>query len=107
MFGPTGARKGIRFEGGVPQVVTLRDDENPLAAGIAVHDESHETPAYAFALGTLARPLFPIPIGVFRAVEKTSYERLLEAQIEDAVAKHGAGDLHALLHSGDTWKVEA
>jgi len=107
MFGPKGARKGIRFEGGVPQVVTLRDDENPLAAGIAVHDESHETPAYAFALGTLARPLFPIPIGVFRAVEKTSYERLLEAQIEDAVAKHGAGDLHALLHSGDTWKVEA
>jgi len=105
VFGAKGARKGIRIERGIPSVVPLRDDEDPEAAGIAVHDESYETPAYAFALATLVRPEFPIPIGVFRAVEKLSYERLLEGQIEEAVAKRGKGDLQTLLRSGDIWTV--
>jgi 2-oxoglutarate ferredoxin oxidoreductase subunit beta len=39
-------------------------------------------------------------------VERPSYERLLEAQIETAREQRGAGDLRALLHSGDTWTVE-
>jgi len=44
---------------------------------------------------------------VLRAVERPSYERLLEEQIQGAVATRGAGDLRKLLHSGDTWSVEA
>jgi 2-oxoglutarate ferredoxin oxidoreductase subunit beta len=105
-FGPKGARRGIRIVDGVPSVVPLRDDEDPRAAGVAVHREGHESPAYAFALASLTRPTFPLPIGVFRAVEKDTYEALLQAQVDDAVRTRGPGDLHALLHSGDTWTVE-
>jgi len=105
VFGAKGARKGIRIDRGIPSVVPLAEDADPEAAGLAVHDESFETPAYAFALASLVRPEFPIPIGVFRAVEKPSYESLLEKQIDDAVAKRGRGDLRALLHSGDVWTV--
>jgi 2-oxoglutarate ferredoxin oxidoreductase subunit beta len=106
VFGPKGARRGIRIVDGVPSVVSLRDDEDPRAAGVAIHRESHESPAYAFALASLTRPAFPLPIGVFRAVEKSTYERLLQSQIEDAVRTRGPGDLRALLHGGDTWSVE-
>jgi 2-oxoglutarate ferredoxin oxidoreductase subunit beta len=105
VFGGKGQRRGIRIEHGVPTVVPLRDDEDPIAAGVTVHDERHESPAYAFALATLAPPVFPIPVGVLRVVERPSYERMLDAQIESAVATRGKGDLAKLLRSADTWTV--
>jgi 2-oxoglutarate ferredoxin oxidoreductase subunit beta len=107
VFGGKGQRRGIRIQDGVPSLVELRDDQDPVAAGVAVHHERHETPAYAFALASLQRPEFPVPIGVFRAVETSTYEALLEEQVQRARAKRGAGELGKLLHSGDTWTVEA
>ncbi len=104
--GSKGQRQGIRIENGIPSVVRLGDDEDPVAAGIAVHNERHDSPAYAFALASLERPGFPIPIGVFRAVERTAYDEMLANQVSQAIEKRGDGDLHALLHSGDTWAVE-
>jgi 2-oxoglutarate ferredoxin oxidoreductase subunit beta len=106
VFGPKGARRGIHIQDGVPSIVALEDRDDPSAKGVAVHDESHRSPSYAFALASLARPEFPVPIGVFRAVEKPTYEQLLEGQVERAVAARGPGDLRALLASGDTWTVE-
>jgi 2-oxoglutarate ferredoxin oxidoreductase subunit beta len=85
--------------------VHLGADGNPSAKGIAVHHERHETPAYAFALASLQRPAFPLPIGVFRAVEKPTYEDMLSAQVSKAIERRGEGDLAALLRSGDTWEV--
>ncbi len=105
-FGGKGKRQGIRIQDGVPSVVSLANGEDPTAEGVAVHHERYETPAYAFALASLQRPAYPIPIGVFRAVERPTYEALLEQQVESAVVKHGRGDLNALLRSGDTWTVE-
>jgi len=106
VFGPPGRRRGIRIDNGIPSVVSLADADDPSTAGIALHHERHESPAYAFALASLQRPAFPLPIGVFRAVEKDTYETLLQAHVDDAVRTRGAGDLRALLHSGDTWTVE-
>ena len=107
MWGPKGARRGIRIHDGVPSIVTLADADDPVAQGVAVHREGHESPAYAFALASLARPQFPIPIGVFRAVEKSTYERQLDDQVTAALAERGKGSLEKLLYSGDTWTVEA
>jgi 2-oxoglutarate ferredoxin oxidoreductase subunit beta len=42
---------------------------------------------------------------VLRAVERPSYERMLDAQVTSAIAARGPGDLAKLLHSGDTWTV--
>jgi 2-oxoglutarate ferredoxin oxidoreductase subunit beta len=105
VFGADGAR-GIRIENGVPSVVELALGEDPLSAGVAVHRSDHRSPSYAFALASLARPRFPIPIGVIRAVEQPTYEAVLQDQIDAAIATRGAGDLAALLHSGDTWTVD-
>ena len=70
LFGPKGSRRGIRIHQGVPSLVQVPDGADPVALGVAVHDESHESPAYAFSLASLTRPSFPLPTGVFRAVSK-------------------------------------
>jgi 2-oxoglutarate ferredoxin oxidoreductase subunit beta len=105
VFGPPGRRRGIRIENGIPSLVALAEGQDPAAAGVAIHHERHESPAYAFALASLQRPAFPLPLGVFRAVVKPTYESLLEQQVQGAVARRGAGDLRKLLESGDTWTV--
>jgi 2-oxoglutarate ferredoxin oxidoreductase subunit beta len=107
VYGGKDARKGIRIEDGIPSIVDLGPDEDPVEKGVAIHRERYETPAYAFALASLRRPVFPMPVGVFRAVETATYEAALDEQVSQARAQRGEGDLAALLHSGDTWTVEA
>jgi 2-oxoglutarate ferredoxin oxidoreductase subunit beta len=105
VWGPEDQRRGIRIEDGIPSVVDVGTDD-PAAKGVAIHHERHESPAYAFALASLQRPQFPLPVGVFRAVETPCYDGLLAQQVVNAIEKRGRGDLTALLHSGDTWTVE-
>jgi len=107
VWGADDQRKGIRIENGIPSIVHLGAGEDPVAKGVAVHHERHESPAYAFALASLQRPHFPLPIGVFRAVPKPTYDALIGEQVERAIERRGPGDLRALLHSGDTWTVDA
>ena len=47
-----------------------------------------------------------MPLGVYRAVERPTYETLLEEQVQSEVEKEGAGNLEQLLDSGDTWVVD-
>ncbi|MBW3612154.1 MAG: 2-oxoacid:ferredoxin oxidoreductase subunit beta, partial [Actinobacteria bacterium] len=73
---------------------------------ILVHDEGREEPDLAFMLSRLARgPHEPTPIGVFRAVERPDYGRLVNDQVLAASAAEGPGDLAQLLASGTTWQV--
>jgi 2-oxoglutarate ferredoxin oxidoreductase subunit beta len=106
VWGGKGSRRGINIVDGIPSIVKLADDDDAVEKGVAVHHERHETPAYAFALASLKRPEFPLPVGVFRAVETQTYERMLEEQVEHAIDERGRGDLEALLNSGDTWTIE-
>ncbi len=77
------------------------------APDVLVHDAHDPDPSTAFALSRLDSPAFEhTPIGIFRQVERPSYDELLRAQIDEAVAREGAGDLAALLGSGDTWRVD-
>jgi 2-oxoglutarate ferredoxin oxidoreductase subunit beta len=50
-------------------------------------------------------PGFPTPIGVLRSWNRDRYEDIMSKQIQDVIAKRGAGDLTKLLRSGDTWEV--
>jgi 2-oxoglutarate ferredoxin oxidoreductase subunit beta len=106
VWGPKGAKRGIAITDGVPTIVALGDTDDPVAKGVAVHNEKHASAAYAFALASLARPSFPLPLGVLRAVEKSTYEDMLEAQVTSARSKSGPGDLQKVLLSADTWTVE-
>ncbi|TDD72076.1 2-oxoacid:ferredoxin oxidoreductase subunit beta [Jiangella aurantiaca] len=75
--------------------------------GVVVHDATADDPTQAFALSRLADPgtLARSPIGIFRQVERPAYGDLMAAQLDEAAAKQGEGDLQALLRGKDTWTV--
>ena len=96
-------QKGVVFEDGVAKVVDVADVG---LEKIAVHDAQSDDPSKAFALSRLAHgPSGPTPMGIFRQIERPSYDELMERQLAAAHAKSGAGDLQKLLLSGDTWDV--
>ena len=105
VFGAPGARRGVVFQHGVPSVIELADDDDPIERGVTVHDERANAVSYAGVLASLQRPDFPLPVGVLRAVETSTYEDELQLQVDRAIEERGRGDLHALLHSGDTWQI--
>ncbi|GIH22346.1 2-oxoglutarate ferredoxin oxidoreductase subunit beta [Acrocarpospora phusangensis] len=73
---------------------------------ILVHDAHNPDPSLAFALSRLDEPAFThVPIGVFRSVDRPSYDQLMSEQLEAATAKKGQGSLSDLLHGGDTWRI--
>jgi 2-oxoglutarate/2-oxoacid ferredoxin oxidoreductase subunit beta len=75
--------------------------------GILVHDARSEDPSLAFSLSRLDSPTFAhTPIGIFRQVERPTYDELMREQLDEAVAQQGAGDLAGLLGSGDTWRID-
>jgi 2-oxoglutarate ferredoxin oxidoreductase subunit beta len=94
--------KGIRLNGMRPEVASL--GENGVTADdILVHNARQRDPFIAFMLSRLE---FPQVVGVFRDVERPTYDDMLHGQIEASIAKRGPGDLEKLIHSGETWVVE-
>ena len=97
--------QGIRMNGAHPEVVTI--GENGITeSDILVHDINLQDPSVAFMLARMEQPDFPQPVGVFRAVERPSYDQMMADQIETAIAKSGPGTLEKLIYSGDMWTVE-
>jgi 2-oxoglutarate ferredoxin oxidoreductase subunit beta len=45
-------------------------------------------------------------MGVFRAIEKPTYDEEVNQQVKDAIAEKGEGDLEKLFNRGDTWEVK-
>src|SRR5438874_3980814 len=92
--------KGIRLRGLKAEVVTLgggitEDD-------LTVHDEQDTT--LAWLLSRMGPPEFPVPLGVFRSVEKPTYADLMIGQEEQSMQR-GKGDLNRLYRAADTWTV--
>ncbi|HYO63994.1 MAG TPA: 2-oxoacid:ferredoxin oxidoreductase subunit beta [Pyrinomonadaceae bacterium] len=98
--------KGIRMNGAQPEVIELNAETGLTENDCLVHDVHLKDPSVAFMLARMEYPDFPQPVGIFRAVERATYEDLLEGQIEAVVAKSGRGSLDKLINSGDTWVVE-
>lgn len=67
----------------------IKHDETDLATAFALSRVTFETH------GT-------VPLGVFRDVQRDSYDELVAAQLANA---RGDGDLQALVGSGDTWSI--
>ncbi len=93
-----GGRNGL-----VPRVVPVSEVSE---SGLLVHDEAAPAPTLAYLLTQLEEPEFPVPLGVFRCVERPTYERLLQEQIDSAVERFGRGDLQGIFDAGDTWEIE-
>jgi 2-oxoglutarate/2-oxoacid ferredoxin oxidoreductase subunit beta len=99
------ASKAVRraADGGIEVVPrsSVSEDE------ILIHDAHRVDPSLAFALSRLDEPAFDhVPIGVFRNVDRPSYDELMAEQLEEAIDERGPGDLDDLLLAGDTWRID-
>ena len=98
-----GGTKGIQLNGFNPEVVDLA---NVAQDDLLFHDEKAPNSQLAFLLSRMRHPEFPEPIGVFRDVDRPTYDDMINSQVEEAVSEKGAGELQNLFHSGDTWQVD-
>lgn len=97
LFGKTGNR-GIALDAQMrPMVVDAGAD------GTLVHDEQSEL--LHSLLAQLSFPDFPTPLGVFRAVQRPTYEEMLNQQVAEA-QRTTKRDLQSLLEAGTTWTVK-
>ena len=106
VFGADGEHCVLRDPGGA---LVLRETASlPPGTAPVVHDAHDADPSYAFALSRLSNPetLSNTPIGIFRDVDRPTYEAGMAQQISTAVTRQGSGDLASLLAGRDTWTVE-
>jgi 2-oxoglutarate/2-oxoacid ferredoxin oxidoreductase subunit beta len=97
-------KRGIRLRGIDPEVVTI--GENGVSEDdVLRHDESKPETYLAHMLSRLDYPDFPVPVGVLRAVQKPTFDTVLEEQSQTALSRYGEGDLDELFNRGETWEV--
>lgn len=94
--------KTIRLKGLYPEII---DFDPTNTRDLLIHDEKDPRPHHAYLLTQMVYPEFPVPFGVFRAVEKPTYDDLMNQQVKDITAKKGPGTLEKLLYTDDTWRV--
>ena len=96
--------KGIRLHGLDPEVVNLGSGIS--VDDLLIHDERAEEPSLAYLLSRMVYPRFPECVGIFRAVQRPTYDEVLNKQIEDVRKAKGPGKLEDLFASDDIWVVE-
>ncbi|MFY0409669.1 2-oxoacid:ferredoxin oxidoreductase subunit beta [Solicola sp. PLA-1-18] len=107
-FGAGGRHGVVRSATGGVEVVDVPDDaDDAWLSRLLVHDAHADDPTQAFALSRLtdAGHLERAPVGIFRQVERPTYDDLARQQVETAVGTSGPGDLQSLLDGPDTWTV--
>jgi 2-oxoglutarate ferredoxin oxidoreductase subunit beta len=98
VYGPEDGRKGIRIDDFKVEFVSAD------SSGIAVHREDDDDGSYAHLLSRLETNGGPMPVGIFRNIERAPYEEMLKEQVTSAQAKGGEVGIDDLLRSGDTWE---
>ena len=95
--------KGIRLHGLNPEVVQMAN--GITADDLVIHDEKADEPSLAYLLSRMVHPEFPECVGVFRAVERPTYDDLVNHQVTDVQKAKGVGKLEDLFSNDDTWVV--
>ncbi|MCH7591435.1 MAG: 2-oxoacid:ferredoxin oxidoreductase subunit beta [Planctomycetes bacterium] len=95
--------KGIRLNGMNPEIVTLGD--GITEDDLLFHDEALAEPSLAYLLSRMHHPEFPEPMGVFRCVERPTYEDMVMDQIA-AARGDTVPSLDELFAQGDVWTVD-
>ncbi|MFX0538956.1 2-oxoacid:ferredoxin oxidoreductase subunit beta [Ornithinimicrobium sp. Y1847] len=111
----------IGEEGSEEAQVVMRDEsgrlhvipEQAARAGdqstdtIVIHDPSDPDPSQAFAISRLDGPTMQhVPMGIFRQVQRPTYDDAVRAQVREAVAEADGLSLDQLLRGRDTWTVD-
>lgn len=97
--------KAIKVSGFSPEVVNLADVDE---AELLKHDETCPDPAYHYLLSRLGVDVGPMPMGVFRQIERPTYESALIAE-QEAAKERFAGktldDMYRGFGKISTWEV--
>ncbi|MFT4228542.1 2-oxoacid:ferredoxin oxidoreductase subunit beta [Micropruina sp.] len=103
-FGPDGAQSVIRRPDGSVAVVDTADAD---PAQVVVHDAHAEDPTSAFALSRLTDTgvLQQAPIGIFRQVERPSFDDGAREQVRMPETSERLSALQGLINGSDTWTV--
>jgi 2-oxoglutarate ferredoxin oxidoreductase subunit beta len=103
-FGVDGHLAVVRDAAGGVRIVETADVD-PDA--IVVHHVDAPDPSVAFGMSRLGNDDGKTPIGVFRDVQRATYDELAREQIAAAGEPHADSRvaLSELLHAGDTWTV--
>lgn len=97
--------KGLVLNGFKLKVVTI--GENGVTADdILIHDEKENDPILHLMLINMKSPEYPVALGVIRAVEMSTYDQNVDAQIEAVKETAKIKCMDDLLSSGSTWTVE-
>jgi len=99
------ADKGIKLDGLKPVIVNVAEVS---ANDLWIHDEKDRTKASIltrFFDMPSAEHALPRPFGVFYTEDRNCYEDDMNAQIAEAIATKGKGDLDALLKGKNTWTI--
>lgn len=100
IFGASQEKAVVMGQGGA-KVVNVADVD---PSSIYVHDAGAADPSAAFALSRLSHgPHGPTPVGLFRSVERPTYDELVGRKLAEAQQKKGPGDLAALIAQNGTW----
>ena len=79
--------KGIRLHGLNPEIVTLGN--GITVDDLVIHDEKAEEPSLAYLLSRMVHPEFPECVGVFRSVNRPTYDELVNKQVADVQRSKG------------------
>jgi len=90
----------LRLNGFDPEVVTL--GHGITMDDVLIHDERGSEPTFAFLLSRLIGPQFPECLGVFRNVQRPTFEQIL-VELHDERPQDK--QLEALLMGDDSWMV--
>jgi 2-oxoglutarate ferredoxin oxidoreductase subunit beta len=96
--------KGIRLNGLDPEVVSLSSGVS--VDDLLIHDETAEEPSLAYLLSRMVHPRFPECVGIFRCVERPTYDEVLNDQVRQAQQAKGKGRLEDLFAAEDVWTVQ-
>ena len=97
--------KGLRVNRDTMLLESVNIGENGITEDdLAMHHVGAQSPMKAYLLTGLNYP-DPVPVGVFREIERPTYEELVHGQIEEAREKSGNADLEALFNAGETWEI--
>ncbi len=97
--------KGIKINGFKAEIVDLAVHPDQ-SKNLLTHDANDLSPNYAYLLTQMEFPEMPVPFGVFRDIQKPTYDEMMDDQIKAVVQKRGPGKLEDLLYTNEVWKVE-
>ena len=104
IFGKDG-KSGLILDGLKLKVVKI--GENGISEkDILVHDAKENNPGIHYMLANMRYPEYPVALGVIRNVEWTTYDALMETQIEAIKSTSKIRNMDDLLNSGSVWTVE-